>query len=167
MSNQPETFPFQPDAVDVLLREHESLRRLIQEAMPPSPSASELERVAFDAEQPQRLEALRTEIEAHLSAEERVLYPYLLQFDDFRTLITRAHEEHRNARSALQNLLEENLSFERMKKSLLALQSVISQHILFEERDIFPVFRKRVARTDREGLALQLIQARKSLKKAA
>jgi iron-sulfur cluster repair protein YtfE (RIC family) len=167
MSKQPEAFPFQPDAVDVLIREHGTLNRLIHEAMPPASTASDLEKVAFDAEQPERLQSLQAEIEAHLSSEERVFYPFLLQFDEFRTQLTVCHEEHRKVRTELQILLQENLPMEGMRKALLALQSIMAQHIQFEERDIFPIFRNRVSRVDREGLATKLIQVRRTLKKVA
>ena len=167
MSEKTDSFPLQPDAVDVLIREHEAIQRLIHEAMPPSHLASDLERAAFEAERPQRLEALRLEVEAHMVGEERVFYPFLLKFDDFRTLVTRCHEEHRGARAELQALFHELQSPERITKTLLALQSALSQHIDFEERDVFPIFRKRVSRPEREALAVQMNQERQIWKKAA
>ena len=165
MTEKNEPFPLQPDAVDLLIRDHETMDRLIHEALPPSGAVSDLERAAFEAERPQRLESLRREIEGHLVVEEQVFYPFLLKFDEFKTWITRCHDEHRGLRSELQAILREGQSHERVTKGLRNLQSDLYKHVSFEERDLFPMVRKMVSRPEREALALTMTQERQNWKR--
>ena len=160
-----------PDVIDLLLKDHERLRLKLLEATPKLGLQSGLDRMSMEAETLERLKDLRSDLESHLYIEEQVLYPYCSRFDVFNTIITRCHEEHRTARSELQDALQTNLPDDRIRKSLQFLRADLEKHFSFEEKDLFPQIRKHVKRLDREELAKQLESARlewrRGLKRAA
>lgn len=157
----------QPDVVDLLIRDHEKIRVMLKETLPNLQEGAELDRASRVAETPMRLEALRREVEAHLFIEEQAFYPQLLKFDDIRSLITRCHEEHRTARTELHEALKLGATFERISKSIAALQADLEKHIQFEESELFPLVRKAMNRTEREALGQQLTDARMEWRKGA
>jgi iron-sulfur cluster repair protein YtfE (RIC family) len=114
----------------------------------------------MEAETLERLKDLKSEVEAHLYVEEQVLFPYCSRFDEFSTVITRCHEEHRTARNELQDALQPGTPNDRIRKFLQFLRADLEKHFSIEEDELFPRIRKQVKRSDREELGKQLEAAR-------
>jgi hemerythrin-like domain-containing protein len=78
-------------------------------------------------------DAFENEIEAHFQAEEQILFPAAMRFDDLRGLVSELLAEHVMLRSY--NLAAMALSFGR--NDLTEFASALSSHVRKEEQQLF------------------------------
>ena len=95
---------------------------------------------------------LRRQKQVHAEAERKLFYPHLDTNNDWKEIVTRRLDEHRdfNRRlDALGNMLKKGPEW---RHSFEKLYLEIEAHIRFEERELFPKLHGMLAREDAESL---------------
>ena len=90
----------------------------------------------------QQLSNIRDDLLPHMHAEENLLYPYLLDKGNDRQKVLEAFEEHRVARSVMQDLETTPADDERWSAKLSVLNELLQHHIQEEEGALFTMARK-------------------------
>lgn len=90
----------------------------------------------------QQLSNIRDDLLPHMHAEENLLYPYLLDKGNDRQKVLEAFEEHRVARTVMQDLESTSAEDERWSAKLSVLKELLQHHIREEEGGLFTMARK-------------------------
>jgi len=137
------------DALDFLRNDHERIRFLFQSISPSDPGVPlKIDQATFA----NRCNELHAHLEAHLRAEEEVIYPFFGKFDECRTLITQCYDEHRVLRHTLENLQKDLKLGDAQIKMIEKARSLFDHHIRSEEDELFVTLRKLIARKVMEDL---------------
>lgn len=117
------------DAINLLIQEHQSHRKLFPEV-----EAS-----------PERYAHLRSELIHHVNEEEEVLYSHLLEMGVGEDEIRKAWEEHKLIMQLLQELDELPQDDKGWQAKFQTLKTLHLHHIDEEERDLFPKIEKALS----------------------
>lgn len=115
--------------------------------------------------------SLRREIDLHISAEERTVYPELLQRPETKDSTEEAARDHSDLREIISRLdslcrSETNAAHrENWKVSLNELRETLEHHIALEESEIFDGMTRIFTQHELEDIAIQFIHAKESLQK--
>jgi hemerythrin-like domain-containing protein len=90
----------------------------------------------------QQLSAIRDDLLPHMHAEENLFYPLLLDKGNDRQKVLEAFEEHRVARSVMQDLESTSADDERWSAKLSVLKELLTHHIQEEEGGLFTMAKK-------------------------
>jgi hemerythrin superfamily protein len=122
------------DAIDMIMQEHREVEAIFQQLRqrPDEPLVGRL------------MEALG----AHTEAEERVLYPAVVEaLEDGRRLVDEAVAEHREVDELLARLDGRDPSDAESRRLVQQLEQAVQHHVQEEEREMLPRLRER-ARPD-------------------
>jgi hemerythrin superfamily protein len=137
------------DALDFLRNDHERIRFLFQSVSPSAPGVPlKIDAATFKS----RCTELHAHFEAHIKAEEEVIYPFFGKFDECQTLITQCYDEHRQARTVMEQLQNNPIPGDAQIRLIEKARSLFDHHIRSEEDELFVQVRKIVARKEMEDL---------------
>ena len=96
------------------------------------------------------------ELDGHFRAEEGILFPVVgLKISACRTLVERALEEHKTLRGYLE-FLKAKPSEEAARQSLTWFADLLTNHIRFEERELFPLIESSLSPAEFDRIGDQL-----------
>lgn len=139
------------DVVDMLLRQHEQIRRLFQEVEDASPGDR---KAVFD-----RLRAL---LAVHETAEEQIVHPAArraIHDGDGDEIVDARLEEENQAKRMLSEMEQMDTSSSNFMVRLGELRSAVLTHADHEEREEFPQLRQNVDEQQRKKMAVAVAKA--------
>ena len=142
----------EPDAIDVLEREHRELERLLADGEDTTERAKKTRRDVLD-----RLTALLT---AHEAMEEKVLYPALQSHPQARDIVLEGYEEHHVADLIIAELHEVAADDEAWGAKFKVLKENVEHHIQEEEGEMFRLARGIFSREELRDLAERMKEVR-------
>ncbi|HVH55662.1 MAG TPA: hemerythrin domain-containing protein [Vicinamibacterales bacterium] len=142
----------EPDAIELLEREHRRFEQLLKEG----------EETTEQARQTRRglLETLTRELNAHELMEERVLYPALQSHPQAHDIVLEGFEEHHVADLIVKELHEVATDDEQWGAKFKVLKENIEHHIEEEEGEMFRVARGVFSRDELRDLAARMLAIR-------
>jgi hemerythrin-like domain-containing protein len=108
---------------------------------------------------------IKAELETHTYIEEKVLYPTLKKYEEFKKMAMEAVEEHlqvKNLWREIDRLAEDS---ERFEPKLMVLIETVEHHIEKEEGEMFPEVERRFSEEQLENLGRSLEDAKKEFGK--
>lgn len=114
------------DAIDYLLQEHDSHRKLL---------------IQIETDKGMYL-PFRSELVHHVNMEETILYPNLMKIQELEEVVRTAWEEHSLLMGLLQEMDQPDISEKLWSSKLSTLKKILLTHLDEEERDLFPKVRK-------------------------
>ena len=108
---------------------------------------------------------LRKLLMPHMDAEEQVFYPALIELGQTE-LAYSAMEEHRAARTVLEDLQSLDVSDERWHAYLKVLSELLTHHIAQEEQDVFDAVRKEMDDHQQDELGQMIMNREKLVKQS-
>jgi hemerythrin superfamily protein len=145
-----------PDALDVLIDDHESVNDLFDEF-------ESLGKRAHAARE-QLVGRIVEELSVHASIEETVFYPAVRERlgDGDESMVLEALEEHHLVKLSLNELQSMSSDSERYDAKVTVLREVVEHHVDEEEQDLFPKVRRAFSSEELVELAQRLNDARRS-----
>jgi hemerythrin superfamily protein len=109
---------------------------------------------------------IRKELLSHAEAEERVFYAPLREFDQMRSMIRHAQEEHEQVKSMLEELNDGEYADPAWMDAFKVLMKNVQAHVAEEENEIFPkakdlLSKERVEQMEEQFVAMKLAELRK------
>jgi len=108
----------------------------------------------------------REELLVHIVAEEKAMYPRLIQEDETRSMGFEALEEHDLARHLMQQINDLDPQDERWTAKVTVLQEIVEHHIEDEEQEIFPKMKTTFKARDLEEMARDVEQIKSEQKRS-
>lgn len=133
------------DVVDVLLDQHEQIRRSLDEV---AAAAGEAKAVAF-------LE-LETLLYVHETGEQQVVHPVMREVPGESDIVDARVQEEETADGLLRKLRDLNVNSYDFNETFMTLRSVVLAHVSAEEREEFPRLRSAVPADQLLSMADQL-----------
>jgi len=134
------------DALQMLEQDHRKVKILFREAK--------------DANDPRKrkevFDKIDTELEIHTHIEETVFYPAI----EFKEIVAEALEEHREAKTLLDELEDLEAEDDEFELKLEELIEAVEHHVEEEEGEMFPKIREVFDRTQLEQLGQELESAK-------
>ncbi len=122
---------------DVLKSEHKEILGMVSDLKSSSPQKKN--------DRQQQFSKMRDDLLPHMHAEENYFYPYIMDHGGKRQIILEGIEEHRAARSVMQDMESTPASDERWMAKLSVLGEMLEHHIEEEEKEIFKEARKVIS----------------------
>lgn len=113
------------NAVDLLLREHDSHRKLLEEVT-----------IANE-----RFSVLRDEVIHHVNMEEAILYPNLLRVPELESIVREAWEEHSLCMQLIQEMDAVSNDIKAWEAKFSTFKKLLISHLDDEEERLFPRIR--------------------------
>jgi hemerythrin superfamily protein len=143
------------DIYEVLHREHEQVSQLFQQIEGLSHGASRTRSRLFGE--------LRTALEHHSRAEEKVFYPELRKYDASHFLALEAAEEHHVVDLLLKELSRMDSDKEEWLAKLTVLKEEVLHHVAQEENELFPKAREFIDDSQASEMATRFEAQKKRL----
>lgn len=143
------------NGLELLKEDHRKVQGLFKQVR-----ATENER-----QRKQLYKKIKTEVETHTYIEEKVLYPTLKQYEEFREMAFEAVEEHLQAKTLLRDIDRLTDGSERFEAKLMVLMENVEHHIGKEEGVMFPEVERRFYEEELEALGQALEVAKKEFGK--
>lgn len=141
-----------PDAVELLVEQHEEIRELFEEIGRLSSRASK--------RKDELVERLITRLVKHAEVEELVFYPAVREaLPDLGDDIDEDLEEHHTSELLLWELDKMSSADERFDAKVGVLRELVSHHLEEEERDLFPRVRDALAEQHRRRVGATMVRA--------
>lgn len=112
------------DVFTQLVSEHGEMRQLMSELQ--------------ESYSSRKFEHLTGELDAHMEAEEGVLYRAIQDSPDLRAIVLEGYEEHHASRLILRELQRNGGGSERWMAKFKVLQELVEHHLEEEEQEMFP-----------------------------
>jgi hemerythrin-like domain-containing protein len=110
---------------------------------------------------------IKTEVETHTYIEEKVLYPTLKKYEEFREMAFEAIEEHLQVKTLLRDIDRLSDGSERFEAKLMVLVENVEHHIEKEEGEMFTQVERRFSEEQLEELGRALEAAKNEFGKKA
>lgn len=143
-------------ALELLKADHQKVQELFDQV-----KATENEK-----QHKQLYKKIRTELEAHTHAEEKVLYPALKKDEEFKDQVLEAIEEHMQVKTLIRDIERLADGSERFDAKLKVLIDNVEHHVEEEEDELFPQVESRFSEEDLETIGMELEAAKKEFGKA-
>lgn len=142
----------EPDAVDILEKEHRRFEDLLRQGEETSERARQGRR--------ELLGTLASLLTAHELMEEKVLYPALQSHPEARDVVLEGFAEHHVADLLIQELRDVAPDDEQWGAKFKVLKENIEHHIQEEEGEMFRVARRIFSRDELRGLGERMLAVR-------
>jgi len=129
------------DVFEILKNDHKLVKNLFQEIMKEKEKNEEI------------FAQLKSELEVHMEAEEKHLYPRLENEEKIRELILEAYEEHALGKELMGKLEGDPLDEEHWLTVIKVTSDVIDHHIEEEEKLMFPKAKQIIGREEQQSIA--------------
>lgn len=113
----------------------------------------------------QLFKKIKTELDTHTYIEEKVLYPMLKKYEEFKEQALEAIEEHLQVKTLLRSLERLSEGTERFDAKLMVLIGDVEHHVEEEEQEIFPKIEKQFSQEQLEEMGQELESAKKEFSK--
>jgi hemerythrin superfamily protein len=139
------------DIVDLVLQDHREVEQLFEK----------LQAAKSADDQASLFAEVKSELERHASAEERVLYPRVREDDaEGREEVKDANEEHDQIRESLKEVEEHEPGTELFTLAVGQLVATTKHHVGVEEAELLPDFRDKSEASEREALGRRFEEAK-------
>lgn len=101
---------------------------------------------------------INRELQVHMTAEERHLYPVLENEEQTRDMILESYEEHNLGKELIEKLNSDSFDDERWLAKIKVLSDVIDHHIEEEEGLMFPKAKKLINKEDEQRILESVLQ---------
>ena len=118
-----------------------------------------------DRQHRQLFKKIKTELETHTFIEEKVFYPTLKKYEEFKDQILEAIEEHLQVKTLLRSLERLSEGAERFDAKLMVLINDVEHHVEEEEGELFPKVERNFSEEQLEKLGQELTAAKKEFGK--
>lgn len=148
------TRPQAPDAIDLLIDDHEKVKKLFKE----------FEKLAKKGDVEGKLEVAEKiceELTLHAQLEEEIFYPTARSAIQDDNLMNEAEVEHASAKDLIAQILAMSGDDEMFDATVKVLSEYINHHVAEEEGQMFEKARKK--KMDLEALAVQMIERKEEL----
>jgi iron-sulfur cluster repair protein YtfE (RIC family) len=143
------------NGLELLIEDHRKAQELFEQVR-----ATENER-----QRRQLYKKIKTELETHTYIEEKILYPALKKYEEFREMAFEAVEEHLQTKTLLRDIDHLTDGSERFEAKLMVLIEGVDHHIGKEEGEMFPQIERRFSEEQLEELGRLLEVAKKEFGK--
>ncbi len=99
---------------------------------------------------------LKKALEDHMEGEEKHFYPELEDNEDLEEIILEAYEEHKHAKSVLNDLSKTGMDDRKWMPMFHVMSQMLCQHINSEEIDMFPMARKVLSSDQKQDIASKI-----------
>jgi hemerythrin superfamily protein len=144
------------DVTEILTEDHRTVSRLFEE-IEAQDSAESRESL---------LEEIFSELEAHMTAEEEVLYPRAEKFQEVKAQAKESYQEH----SEVKNLLEKLHSMDARKSEWMAclkeVKKNVEHHVREEEGRLFPTMKKLLSKDELRNMGQDIERSKQRFLKA-
>lgn len=104
---------------------------------------------------------LKEALKAHMEGEEMHFYPVLEKNEDLEELALEAFEEHKHAKSVLNDLSKTAMDDRKWMPMFHVMTQMLCQHINSEEIDMFPMARKALTADQNRNIADKIVKMHK------
>jgi hemerythrin-like domain-containing protein len=104
---------------------------------------------------------IKTELDTHAHIEEKVFYPTLKKYEEFKETVLEAIEEHLQMKTLLRAIDRLSEGNERFDAKLKVLIDDVEHHVEEEEGELFPKVERRFSSEQLEELGMELEAAKK------
>jgi hemerythrin-like domain-containing protein len=108
---------------------------------------------------------IKAELETHTYIEEKVLYPTLKKFEEFKEIALEAIEEHLQVKTLLRAIDRLSEGAQRFEAKLMVLIENVEHHVEKEEGEMFPEVERRFSEEQLEELGRELQVAKREFGK--
>jgi hemerythrin superfamily protein len=116
------------NALELLMEDHRRVRDLFEQV-----KATESQR-----QHKQLFRKIKTELDTHAYIEEKVFYPALKKYEEFRETVLESVEEHLQMKTLLRAIDRLSEGAERFDAKLKVLMDDVEHHVEEEEGELFP-----------------------------
>lgn len=110
---------------------------------------------------------IEEELGVHMEGEERFLYTALEQHDEAREKVLESYEEHQVAKTMLATFNSLAVDDERWMAKISVLNEIVEHHMQEEEREMFKVARKVLAKSQVQEIAVKYQQHKREGRKSS
>lgn len=143
------------NALELLMEDHRKLREMFEQVR-----ATENRR-----QHKQLFKKIKAELDTHTYAEEKVFYPTLRKYEEFKDEVLEAIEEHLQMKTLLESIDRLSEGDDRFDAKLRVLIDDTEHHIEIEESKMFPEVEGQFSEEELEELGQGLEAAKKELGK--
>jgi hypothetical protein len=147
------------DAITLLKEDHRLFKKLLAEG---EETTERAKKTRMDL-----LERLVTELKAHETIEEEILYPALKKYEKAKDIVLEGYEEHHVADLIVGELRDTAAGDERWAAKFAVLKENLEHHIEEEEEDMFKKARAIFDRAELVELGVRMQARRNEVRKAA
>jgi hemerythrin superfamily protein len=142
------------DAIALLKEDHKKVKGIFEE----------FEKAKSDDKKHQLVEEALKELEIHTVIEEEIFYPKVREAlgEDGEDILNESEEEHRVAKTLVEDLKENHESDEHYEAKFIVLAENVRHHIKEEEEELFPDVRD--AEIDLKEIGEELMARKEELK---
>jgi hemerythrin superfamily protein len=156
MATNNTTIGAQDDAIDILKRDHQTVKELFRDFATLGGAARTPAHIAL-------VQSICTELIIHSAIEEELFYPAARNAINDDNLMNEAELEHATSRYLIEQLLPVEIDDEYFHSKVTVLREYTSHHINEEENEIFPKVRQ--SQLDLKTLGRQLLDRKAALQK--
>lgn len=139
------------NALEMLKEDHQKVQALFDQV-----KATENEK-----QHKQLYKKIKTELDTHAYIEEKVLYPRLKKYDEFKDIVLEAYEEHLQVKTLLRDMSRLAEGNERFTAKLQVLMENVEHHVKEEEGELFPQVEEKFSAEELEDIGMKLQAAKK------
>jgi hemerythrin superfamily protein len=139
------------NALEMLKEDHQKVQAMFDQV-----KATENEK-----QHKQLYKKIKTELETHAYIEEKVLYPKLKKYDEFKDTVLEAIEEHLQMKTLLRDMSRLADGNERFTAKLMVLIENVEHHVKEEEGELFPQVEDEFSAQDLQEIGMRLQAAKK------
>jgi len=149
------------DATTLLIKDHETVKKLFEQFDAAGDSAFKAKKDLFDA--------IKTELLIHMDIEETIFYPSVKAepSEELKDEIREADEEHHVAKLLIAEISGMKPEDEQYDAKVTVLKENIEHHVREEEGELFPNTRKRLGRERLEELGDEMEERKEEIEAKA
>ncbi len=139
------------NALELLKEDHRKVQELFEQV-----KATESQK-----QHKQLFRRIKTELDTHAHIEEKVFYPTLKKYEEFKETVLEAIEEHLQMKTLLRAIDRLSEGNERFDAKLKVLIDDVEHHIEEEEGELFPKVKRQLSSEQLKDMGLGLEAAKK------
>jgi hemerythrin superfamily protein len=139
------------NALELLKEDHRKVHELFEQV-----KATESQK-----QHKQLFRKIKTELDTHAHIEEKVFYPTLKKYEEFKETVLEALEEHLQMKTLLRAIDRLSEGAERFDAKLKVLIDDVEHHVEEEEGELFPKVERQFSSERLEELGMELEAAKK------
>jgi hemerythrin-like domain-containing protein len=143
------------NGLELLKEDHRKVQELFEQ----------VKTTGTERQRKQLYKKIKAEVEPNTYIEEKVLYPALKKYEEFKEMALKAVEEHLQVKNILRDIDRLSEGSERFEPKLMALIENVNHHIEEEEGEMFPEVEGRFSEGQLEDLGRNLEAAKKEFGK--
>lgn len=126
------------DVFDMLMDDHRRVKSQLEHVL----SSAGMATLDTDIQQ------VRETLQLHMRMEEEYLYPVMERFDEVKSLVKEAYNEHRHMRDLLGRLSQGGIQRSDLQAVVRELLEQLNDHVSEEESELFPTAKQKLSRDD-------------------